>query len=196
VRDDDEISDTQFVGAPEELVRATDARYIDGARSDFAAYIAATLAGSMRAGGRFNPPGEFGAVYCADGHATMWAEVAARFGREGVPGLPPRMGVLRIQVRAGRYADLTESEVCALWQSDFAAIKTARPTTAESAQCHAVGRAVRGVADFLVAPSARATGLNYAVFPDRSDGELVWQLMAAAVEEPPIELRQHTAEAW
>jgi RES domain-containing protein len=196
VPDDQDVSETRFVGAPEELVRALDPRYLDSARTDFPSYVSATLSGRMRAGGRYNPPGEFGAIYCADSHQTMWEEIDARYRREGVPGLPPRVGVLRIQIRAGHVVDLYESSVCALWHVDPAPLIATHPTASQVAECHALGRAARAVADLLVAPSARAEGSNYAVFPDRTNSELAWQLIAAGVEEPPAALRQRSSKEW
>lgn len=77
--DEDGLS---FVGSPATLYRATGAAYADQARYTWGAYISATLVGSQAVGGRFNPQGEFGALYTADDEATAWEETAARWARE------------------------------------------------------------------------------------------------------------------
>lgn len=76
-----------------ELIRALDPVYLDQARASLAAYVATTLRYSQLAGGRYNPPGEFGALYTSDDETTAWEELAARFRREGIPALPSDMGL-------------------------------------------------------------------------------------------------------
>lgn len=185
-----------FVGAPLEVTRTADPRFVDQARADFDAYVHKTLQASMGVGGRYNAPGSFGALYCASDEATAWAEVAARYRREGVPGLPPIMGVLRILITDGRYADLTDPAVAAAWEFDAAALSADDPTDTQRAECHRVGAAVRAVADFLTAPSARAGGQNVPLFPDREGGELLMRLQQARTAAPPAQLQQRAREAW
>ena len=71
-----------------------------------------TLEASMRAGGRFNPAGEFGAVYVALGEDTAVAELGHRIGRTGLPRkhFRPRM-MLQLGARLGRVLDLTDPAV-------------------------------------------------------------------------------------
>lgn len=194
--EDKRESGLTFVGAPLEVTRTADPRFVDQARANFAEYVHKTLQASMGAGGRYNAPGAFGALYCASDEATAWAEIAARYRREEIPGLPPVMGVLRILITDGRYADLTDAPVVAQWEFDEAALRADAPTDAQRAECHRVGAAVRAVADFLMAPSARAGGQNVPLFPDREGGELLMQLQQARAAAPPAHLQQRARESW
>jgi RES domain-containing protein len=193
--DSSDAPGTQFVGSPEEFVRAVASRYVDSARADFAAYISSTLSASMRAGGRYNPIGEFGAVYCADSTETMWKEVANRYAKEGVLGLPERMGVLRLLVSVACYTDLRDADVCRQWEVDPDQLVHGDATYVPV--LHEIARRIRAVADFIAAPSARDdTGTNYAVFPDRSNSTLEWGLVASNDEPTPVELRQKATQSW
>ncbi len=195
--DQSNLPDTPFVGSPDEIIRATGARFVDSARADFAAYISTTLASSMGAGGRFNPIGEFGAVYCADSESTMWAEVSARLQREGVHHLPDEMGILRILLQAGSYADLVTPEVCTRWGVDYDSLVFDDGLGAHRLKRHQLARDIRVVADFIAAPSARdVDGMNYAVYPDRRNSSLQWKLISATVERPPENMRQQAREQW
>jgi len=97
-----------WVGRPMEVVRVLESVYFDQAQHDFDKYVHRTLAASQAAGGRFNPPGEFGALYTASDTDTAWEEVAARFRRQGVSALPPEMGLLGLLITVGRYANLSD----------------------------------------------------------------------------------------
>ncbi|MCU0646479.1 MAG: RES family NAD+ phosphorylase [Gemmatimonadaceae bacterium] len=187
-----------FTGAPEELIRVVDPRYADDARADFTAYVVTTLQHNPRVGGRFNPPGEFGALYMTSDEATAWAELHARFLREGVPGLPSRMGVLRVLLRAGRFVDLTDANACAAWGVLPATLVANHPPDEEREACWRVARDIRSVADFLRAPSARAAGSNVPLFVrGRRDSEWVFELIAAdAARVTPESLRQVSTESW
>jgi hypothetical protein len=83
IRDDLAEQGLTWVGRPLEVVRILDSVYLDQARNDFLGYVRGTLAVSQSLGGRFNPPGEFGALYTAGDEATAWEEVAARYRRQG-----------------------------------------------------------------------------------------------------------------
>lgn len=74
--------------------RAVDSKYADQARNNPDRYVAQTLFYNQGSGGRYNAPGEFGALYTASDEYTAWAEFHARLLREGVPGLPPTMGLI------------------------------------------------------------------------------------------------------
>lgn len=194
----DEIEEqgVTWVGRPMELVRALDPVYLDEARSEFGQYLQKTLAASQRAGGRFNTPGEFGVLYTASDEDTAWEEIAARYGREGVPGLPPRMGMIGLLILSGRYADLTEEETARSWGVDLEDLSAPAPTDAQREKCWAIGRAARAVADFLQTRSARAGGANVPLFPDREQSELRYELQYFSERLPPEHLRQNTEERW
>ena len=114
-----------WVGRPMEVVRVLDPVYLDQAEHGFLEYVRSTLAASQTVGGRFNPPGEFGALYTASDTDTAWEEVAARFRRQGISGLPPEMGFIGIVITVGRFADLTDTDMAARWDVSPAA-KTTR----------------------------------------------------------------------
>jgi RES domain-containing protein len=184
------------VGRPKEVTRVLDPGYLDEARRSFREYVRRTLAASQAAGGRFNPPGEFGALYTAGDEATAWEEVAARFRRQGVTGLPPAMGLLRIAITGGRFADLTDPAARDCWDVSERALTAAEPSPDERERCWALARGVRAVADFLVAPAARAAGENVPLYPDREHGALRMTLRRAARRAPPAHLAQAAREAW
>ena len=170
--------------------------HVDEARHDFSAYLRQTLSGSQRQGGRFNPPGEFGALYTSADEETAWFEVAARYEREGIDGLPPDMGVLRLVVHAGRYADVTTEDGCAAWDVSHAALADPDPDARDIESCWVLARAVRAVADAILAPSARADGVNMPLFPDRDEGELALELQAVSDRAVPDRLLQRSNESW
>lgn len=185
-----------WVGRPMEVVRVLDPVYLDQAQHNFDEYVHRTLAASQAVGGRFNPPGEFGALYTASDHDTAWEEVAARFRRQGITGLPPRMGFLGILITVGRFADLVDPDIAAHWDVSGTVLSASDPTKDERDICWALGRAVRAVGDFLRSPSARATGANIPIFPDRDRGDLRMEMQYGDVQEPPGHLVQQTEEPW
>lgn len=71
-----------------------------------------TLEASLRAGGRFNPAGEFGAVYVALDEETALAELGRRIDRTGLPRehFRPRM-MLHLRARLVHVLDLSDPEV-------------------------------------------------------------------------------------
>lgn len=187
-----------YVGHPDEVVRAVDAKCADQARKDFELYVRRTLSFNQRAGGRFNPPCEFGALYTASDEQTAWAELHARFRREGVEGLPPWMGLIRITVGSGRYVDLGSHHARDAWGVATDTLQTEDPSPAQREACWQLGRGVRVVADFLKSPSARASGYNIPLFiAGREDCELTYALTAADPRRiTPEPLRQKPAETW
>lgn len=180
-----------LVGAPLEVYRVLDAVYLDQASYHFPAYVRDTLAASQHHGGRFNPAGEFGALYVSLDEETVWAEMAHRFHTEGIDGLPPSMGLLRIVVQAGRYADLTGDAGRAAWDVALSDL-----VDDDWLLCWTLARAVRAVADALHAPSARATGTNMPLFADRQNSDLEMDLASATRASTPARFVQHSRESW
>ncbi len=187
-----------YVGAPDEVFRAVDPKYADQARQNTNVYLTRTLGFNQRSGGRYNAPGEFGALYTASDEATAWSELHARFLREGVQGLPPRMGMIRITIRSGQYADFGDAHVRDLWDVQLSVLQAESPTQQQQEECWRIGREVRVVADFLAAPSARAAGTNIPLFvAGREGSELVFDIAHADSARPtPVELRQSPTEVW
>lgn len=123
------------------------------------------LAGSRRVGGRFNPAGEFGAIYPSLDLETAVAELVRRADRTGVEldQLLPRI-LLTIDIRLQKVLDLADGEVRDNWgvtKEDLAS-DDHRP-------CRDVGRAARraGYEAILFPSAARESGRNLAVFLDR-----------------------------
>jgi RES domain-containing protein len=185
-----------WVGFALEVVRISDPVYVDQAAHDFAGYVTKTLSASQRHGGRYNRPGEFGALYTASDFDTALAEITSRYAREGVPGLPEMMGLIRILIRGGRYVDLSESDVQEAWNADARALAASAPTPAEMEHCWEIASAIRAVADFLKAPSAQGDGENVPIFPDREAGELQYQLQSTRHVIVPPRFVQQPSEEW
>ena len=200
MKTDDPHGDTttglRYIGSPVAFFRLTEREYADQALADWGTYLHRTLQASMAAGGRFNARNGFGALYTASDEDTAWLEIAARFEREGVSALPPRMGLLRIAVLAGRYVDLTSATARSHWELTLEALTARAPTRAEEDACRRAGAAIRVVADFLQSPSARGPGRNVPIFPDREHGELRMSLASVVHREPPAALRQRSRERW
>jgi RES domain-containing protein len=189
---------TSFVGAPEELTRVVEPRFADDARADLAAYVLTTRQFNQRAGGRFNPPGAFAALYMASDGETAWAEWHARFLREGIPGLPQQMGMLRVLLPAGRFVDLSLADQRDAWGISADALLSTVLTVEHREACWRVAHDIRSSADFLRAPSARAAGERIPLFVrGRRDSELPFDLAAAySARETPAPLRQAATTSW
>ena len=188
----------QPVGAPEEFIRTVDPKYADAARNDFALYLQRTMFYNQRSGGRYNPPCEFGVLYTASDEETAWAELHARFLREGASGLPPTMGVLRIIVREGLYVDFADEGSREAWNVSLEVLQSDELTVSEREACWELACRLRPVADFFRAPSARADGANIPLFiAGREAGELEIELAAAWDRATvPVYFRQQPAESW
>lgn len=125
----------------------------------------AALIGSMRSGGRFNPPGEFGAIYVSLEKDTAIAELKRRAAQTGigVDKLLPRILHL-IEASLQRVLDLTDEETRRNWGLPIEEI-----TSDDPQPCQEVGRAARkaGYEAVLFPSAAREGGRNVAVFTDR-----------------------------
>lgn len=123
------------------------------------------LEGSCQAGGRFNPQGEFGALYLSLELDTARAELKRRAARSGVPleDLLPRV-LLAVVVELGRVLDLRDPEERARWGLEEESL-----SGDDHGPCQEVGRAARreGYEAILYPSAARARGMNLVVFLDR-----------------------------
>lgn len=169
---------------------------MEQAEFSFDDYVAATLSASQRFGGRFNPPSEFGAIYTAQELDTAWIEVAHRFAAEGIDGLPPEMGVLRLLIRSASYADVRDEDGCTLWDIHFDSLIAPDPLSHQQEECYRLARHVRAVGDALLTRSARTRGSNMPLFPDRQDSTLELRFYEGRRERPPENLLQHSVEEW
>jgi RES domain-containing protein len=132
--------------------------------------------GSRKAGGRYNPPGDFGALYASLEPETAGAEVARGCRLRGID--PARFAAedwweYEIELRAAAILDLTDAAVLErLGLSPTAVTGTDLSVTRE------IGASARraGYAGVLVPSAACAGGTNLVIFVDR-------------LEETPVVLR-------
>lgn len=193
---DSSESGLTWVGLATEVFRAIDPRFLDQAQLRFDEYVTFTLTGSQNAGGRFNPKGEFGAIYTASDEDTAWEEVAARVRRQGILGLPQTWGMLRILVKAGHYADLRHPDTRKAWGATLNDLSAPEPTLEQQERCWAVARGVRAVGDFLISPSARGEGDNIPLFLGRDGSELEYSVPACGRKKVPSHLVADSIEPW
>ena len=126
--------------------------------------LATTLAQNHRHGGRFNPPGEFGAIYVAVERETALHELARQAALLGfaVDELLPRT-MLRLRLHLRRVLDLTDEAVCRAW--GLVGTDTSRISHDE---CWEVARAARRSGyEAIRFCSATRSGICLAVFMDR-----------------------------
>lgn len=125
----------------------------------------AALAGSRQVGGRFNPAGEFGALYFSLERDTAIAELKRRAERTGIdPGeLLPRV-LLVVQAELQSVLDLRDPDVRTGWGlSDVDLVSD------DYRPCQDVARAARraGYEAIQFPSAADQHGRNLAVFSDR-----------------------------
>lgn len=124
----------------------------------------ATLAASQSHGGRFNPRGEYGALYLSCDRGTAVAELRRRADRLAIElsALLPR-SILTVDLRLGSVLDLTDPDVRAEWGLDEHTL-----AADDFTPCQEVGRAARREGfEAIRYPSATGAGKNLVVFLDR-----------------------------
>lgn len=120
-----------------------------------------SVEGSLRHGGRYNPMGAFGAIYCGENPAVCAAEIRKRAEHHPVP----RHRLARIQLGLHRVLDLTDPATLTalgLRAEDLVADNW-EPTQRIGAAARAAGF------EGLLVPSAAGPGRNLVIFPDRLD---------------------------
>jgi RES domain-containing protein len=125
--------------------------------------------GSRKAGGRYNPPGDFGALYAALEPETAAAEVARGLRLRGVD--PAGFAAddwweYEIELRAAPMLDLTDSDTLARLSLSLDAL-----TAADAALTREIGAKAHraGYAGLLVPSAARPGARNLVIFLDRLD---------------------------
>lgn len=117
--------------------------------------------GSVHHGGRYNPMGAFGALYCGESRAVCLAEIRKR--AAGQPVSPHRL--VRSRVALHRVLDLSDPATLAaldLRPEDLVGDDWQR-TQRLGSQARAAGF------EGLLVPSAAGPGNNLVIFPDRLD---------------------------
>lgn len=126
--------------------------------------LATTLAQNHRHGGRFNPPGEFGALYVAAERETALRELArqAAFLGFAVDEILPRT-MLRLRLHVQRVLDLTDETVCNAW-----GLSSLDMSQLPHGDCWEIARAAhRSGYEAIRFCSATGSGVCLAVFTDR-----------------------------
>lgn len=126
--------------------------------------LATTLSQNQRGGGRFNPPGEFGAIYVAVERETVLRELARQAALLGfaVDELLPRT-MLRLRLHVRRVLDLTDEDVCHAW-----GLAGSDLSQTPHDDCWEIARAARRSGYEAVRfRSAAGNGVCLAVFMDR-----------------------------
>ena len=124
---------------------------------------ALSLEGSLLYGGRYNPPSEFGALYCGLSPEICWAELENK--HEG-PLKRSAFRVVRVAVRLQRVLDLTDravQEILGVTPEDLT-----RP--ANYALTQTIAKAARDAGfEAILASSSTGTGAILAIFTDQID---------------------------
>ena len=119
--------------------------------------------GSLKAGGRWNPKGEFGALYTALTEETALAELQRLAERQGLSlgELAPR-DLAAIRVALSRVLDLTDKEILA--QLGITQDEIARN---DVSLCVEISRAAHTLGfEAILAPSATRRGTVLVVYPE------------------------------
>ncbi len=120
--------------------------------------------GSLRAGGRWNPKGEFGALYTALDEETALAELLRLAQRQGLTldDLAPR-DLVDVQVSLTKVLDLTDKKIL-----EQIGVKENEIVSNDVSLCLDISRlAHRAEFEGILAPSATKKGPILVVFPDR-----------------------------
>ncbi|HEX9900535.1 MAG TPA: RES family NAD+ phosphorylase [Candidatus Methylomirabilis sp.] len=132
-------------------------------RSLLAAFAPEPLSveGSLQHGGRYNPLGAFGAMYCGENPAVCAAEIRRRAQHHPAP----RYRLARIHIDLHRVLDLTAPATLAALglRAEDLVTDNWEPTQRLGAAARAAGF------EGLLVPSAAGPGRNLVIFPDRVD---------------------------
>jgi RES domain-containing protein len=148
-------------------------------------YITDTLAGNLRVGARFNPPGEFGALYMSLDPETPIDELLRTYARWLDTTRPEDIGaprlLLTLDVRLSAVADLRDGGECLSWGLTPAAL-----IADDWSPCQDAARYIRRHHEALLAPSATGRGTTLAIFADRLNATSSVTLVA--VDDIPPEV--------
>lgn len=116
-------------------------------------------------GGRYNPPGEFGAVYASASRDDALRELDRRAARLGLErsDLLPRV-ILTLELRVEHLLDLTDATLRAEWGASLEDLTH----DTDYRRCHEIARSARRAGYEAVRfPAFDGDGVNCAVFLDR-----------------------------
>lgn len=126
-------------------------------------YEALDSSGSLRAGGRWNPRGEYGVLYTALDEETAKAELERLAERQGLTldDFAPR-DLVSIEVSLSKVLNLTDDNI-----SEQLGIKESEIVGNDVSLCLEISRLARRAGfEAILAPSATKKGAVLVVFPD------------------------------
>jgi len=122
-----------------------------------------SLEGSLKFGGRYNTPYQFGAIYCGQKEETCWAEIEKKF--EG-PVKRTRFKVVPIRVYLNKVLDLTDPQVLSILKITLQDLMDPNDHTLT----RQIALSARDAGfEGIMAPSSAGPGTILAVFSDRLD---------------------------
>ncbi|MFQ5853941.1 MAG: RES family NAD+ phosphorylase, partial [Candidatus Binatia bacterium] len=127
-------------------------------------YDALDSSGSLKAGGRWNPPGEYGVLYTALDEETVKAELERLAERQGLTldDLAPR-DLVSIEVSVSKVLDLTDNKTL-----EQIGVGENEIVGNDVSLCLEISRrARRAIFEAILAPSATGKGPILVIFPDR-----------------------------
>ncbi len=127
-------------------------------------YEALDSSGSLRAGGRWNPRGEFGALYTALNEEAAKAELERLAERQGLTldDFAPR-DLVSIEVSLSKVLDLTDKKIL-----EQIGINESEIVGNDVSLCLEISRLARRAGfEAILTPSATKKGMILVLFPDR-----------------------------
>lgn len=159
------MTDQHFRGYVGFTYREIKEKYLDTAHKDFQQYLLDTLVGSTRAGNRFNPIGEFGAIYVSLDPETPFRELYRAYARTADAANPEDIAakrvLLTIDVSLQRVVNLSEP----IEREEWGITKV--DVVGDWAPCQQLARSILHSHEAIRYPSATGRGENLAIFYDR-----------------------------
>lgn len=120
-----------------------------------------SLEGSLKFGGRYNTPYQFGAIYCAQKEETCWAEIEKKFGG---PVKRTQFSVVPMRVHLKKVLDLTDSDILSKLKITLRDLTD--PNDYTLTRQIALSAREAGF-EGIIAPSSAGPGTILAIFSDR-----------------------------
>jgi RES domain-containing protein len=159
------VADQHFRGYVGLAYREIKEKYLDTTHRDFQQYLLNTLVGSERVGNRFNPVGEFGAIYVSLDPHTPFRELYRAYVRTAGTLHPEDIAaqrvLLTVDVLLHRVVNLSDADECVKWGI------TSGDLADSWVPCQQLARAIHHSHEAIRYPSATGQGENLAVFYDQ-----------------------------
>jgi RES domain-containing protein len=159
------VIDQHFRGYVGLAYREIKGKYLDATHNDFQQYLLNTLVGSERVGNRFNPVGEFGAIYVSLDPDTPFRELYRAYLRMADAPHPEDIAakqvLLTVDVLLHRVVNLSDADEREKWGI------TSDELAGSWAPCQQLARTLHHSHEAIRYPSATGRGENLAVFYDQ-----------------------------